>query len=263
MILSRVVASALMVVIAAVSSGQDVPDVLTRFDSPIWVASDVAVDASGELRLSEFGSMADSVAAMALDARQTSRKPKYAATPTGTAALQPPELEGCTSFFGTAVQPMPGASLDDLATHARQVISGRVVSMRQGFWGGLPYSLIRLDAAYLRGHATRETYLLYPLARIHTNKGLICATPPPGEFTAPAIGDCFLIFSTDVLNLDGRTIVEVDVPSDIVHVPAAGGPPRLPKALRATFREQHFEAIVSAVSQRLPHAGPPPEMRRR
>ena len=211
-----------VVVIGAPLAGSDelVPSQLRdREDPAYWIAADKAVGPDGKLNRGAMGRLAHSVSGYLK--RMQGRRANAHASPSSAAATRTakwPELEGCESFFGTVPEHWkPTGSLSDFATHAEAIVTGRIVAIRQGFLGGMPGSLLRLEADYVKGEPSDETYLFYPLARIKTTEGLVCETPL-GSFVPPTVGDRVLLFSmTRGSRLEGRDVFWVNTVRELVH----------------------------------------------
>lgn len=227
-------------------ASDEIPSVLRdRDDSTFWIAADEAVRPDGTLDVEAMGlsgpGNADFLARLP-QMRATQLKLQRRGAPKPAATW--PELEGCEFFRGTACGHFePTSSLSDLVTHADFIVSARIVAIRQGFLAGMPGSLMLLSTDYLKGTAAPDTYLFYPLARIRTNQGAICAVPL-GSFVPPKAGDRLLIFSmTGGHWLEGRMVFQVDTARELVHEPGEGAL-QLPRALATLPR---FEDAVAAV----------------
>lgn len=222
-----------------------IPSVLNDEDGPLWVAADEAVDLNAKLKVEKLGRFGLSVAELARKKLPDDKKKAP------SAALQGTALEGCEIFRTLIVDHFqPTASLADLTTHAETIISGRVVAMRQGFFGGTPGSLLRLSKTdTFKGESADETYLFYPIARVQTDAGLICAKPL-GNFIPPAIGDRLLAFSmVPSRRIEGRTILQVNTARELVHEPRQGTL-QVPAALNSVaVRGSRFDDVVQAVRE--------------
>lgn len=139
----------------------------------------------------------------------------------------------CHIFLGSIPDHFsPNASMRDLSTHAHLVVSGTVRAMREGFYSGLPGTLVSLDARTLKGEAPGEVLFFYPLARIETANGLVCAKPA-ADFEPPRIGDRFLVFAmVPPVVIDGRTFLDVNVARELLHERPRGRV-LIPKTLRS------------------------------
>jgi hypothetical protein len=183
----------------------------------IWIPVHESVAEDGSLRSDLLGQHFESV--------RRNMERNRAATTAG--------VRDCHFFMGS----IPGhysstSSLRDLSTHAHVIVSGTVRAMREGFYGGLPGTLMSLDARALKGKAPTETLVFYPLARIATSTGLVCAKPV-GEFEPPRVGDRLLIFAmVQPLVINGRVFLNVNTAREMLH-DRRGVRAVIPKALRA------------------------------
>jgi hypothetical protein len=231
-------------------AGGDVPDIIDDVEGrPLWLAADVAVDAEGMLRQEVLGQRLPQILEAA---RLNTSRASYKRVPvTANAPSQTDDaLDGCETFLGTIPEHFePTASIDDLVTHSKSVVSGTISSVRQGFMGGLPGSLVRLSATYLTGSPAGETFLFYPLARIRTSDGFVCARPL-GDFMAPQVGDRLLIFSMVQPHVLGdTTIFEVNIARELVHQ-SRDGVSRIPPALQTVVPDMpSFDTVEHAVRQ--------------
>jgi hypothetical protein len=233
--------SVLLVFLALTAGAEEVPDVIVDQDGPLWVAADVAIDAQGHLRPDRLGRFGESIER---SARVAAERERARSTP-----LRPEE---CQTYFGVVPEHMtPNGSIEALTSRAHEIVTGRVVAVRQGFYGGLPGSLLRIDATYLEGSAPLETYLLYPYARIATADAPLCAKPLMGDFVPPQPGDRLLIFSMNRGKVrDGRRILQVKTNYELVHESREGL--LVPKALLPYAGDRReFDAVLQAVMQRL------------
>jgi hypothetical protein len=232
----------LFLLIVTLSAGAgEVPDVIVDEFGPVWVAADVAVTPQGRLRALTLGAFGESVERNARAAAERAR-----------GRLPAPDADGCETYTGLFPEHVaPTGSLDDLTSHAGDIVSGRVTGVRQGFFGGIPASLLRIEATYLKGSAPLETYLLYPLARIAIAGAPLCSKPM-GEFAPPQPGDRVLIFSmSDGPDWNSRRIFQVRTDRELVHEPRRGGL-LVPAALRPYAGDRgEFDAVLQAVVQRL------------
>ncbi|HEY0160711.1 MAG TPA: hypothetical protein VGF28_25725 [Thermoanaerobaculia bacterium] len=232
--------SLLLVMLAVTAGAGDVPDVISDEDGPLWVAADVAVTPEGQLRGSALGRFGESVER---DARVASARERARSTPR--------RAEDCETYFGVVPEHFePTSSFDDLTSHAQSIFSGRVVAVREGFFGGLPGSLLRIEASYLKGSAPLETYLFYPFARIATAGAPLCANPL-GAFVPPQRGDRLLIFSmTKGRITNGRRVFQVRTDRELVHEHRGGV--LLPDALVPHAGDHRkFDVLLQAVTHRL------------
>lgn len=224
------VCAALLAWIPCTLLASEVPAVLPGTNSPWprWVAADVAVAQDGSLRSEMLGQFIPSLRRLALM--------NTAALSSDSDAAQDHRvgnLDQCRVHRGAVPDYASRASsLTDLSTKAAIIVTGEVVATREGFYGGLPGTLLLLSARYMRGTPATETFLFYPHARIATADGLICAKPP-GDYVPPQVGDRVLILALgDVRQDSGRAIFRVSVERELVHE-SRFGVTRVPDALRS------------------------------
>jgi hypothetical protein len=196
---------------------KEIPDFLrrTRDGQLSWVAADVAVDESGQIREELF------LPGRIDSARSIARR-------NGTS-------DECRFFTGPTPEHFkPTNSLDALLEHAETIVSGKVTAVRQGFYSGVPGSLLRLNVKHIRGSSRNgDLYLFYQFAKIPTAEGLVCAQPL-GEFVAPAVGDRMLIYSMgSPAQTDGGEVIWVDTSRQLIHE-SRGARLVTPKALQET-----------------------------
>ncbi|HEX7150498.1 MAG TPA: hypothetical protein VF618_03345 [Thermoanaerobaculia bacterium] len=209
---------------ASAGSPAEIPDMLHHAETGevAWIAAEAAIDSSGRFREDLFGIRLST-------ARRNARL-------NGTA-------ENCRFFSGpTPDHFKPTNTLEDLATHAETVVSGRIAAARQGFWFGIPGTLIRLRATWLTNqpHST-DTFLFYQLAKIPTAEGLVCAQPL-GEFVPPAVGDRVLIYQMgSATPIESGQVLWVSA-REVIHE-SRGRKVLLPKALAAANQEANYDLL--------------------
>jgi hypothetical protein len=195
-----------LVIAAAVALHGAIPDA-----RPAWVPAERALNADGTFREELFGSWIGPSRRIA-ERNGNSQECRF--------AVGPPVAD---DFLSTP-------SLEKLATNARSIVSGTVISIEQGFYYGRPGSLLRLEPMYVKGAARGSaTYLFYPLAKISTAHGLVC-THPLGDYAAPEVGDRVLVFTMDEPRVTTvGTILSVDIRRQLIHE-ASNSDVRLPAA---------------------------------
>lgn len=229
------IATVLFSVLLSATVG-DVPHVIHDDCGPLRVGAEVAIP-SGRLRVESLGRFGESV----------ERKTRRAAERTPSHAG-----EECGTFFGTVPPRFKStASLAELTANAEDVVTGSIVGARQGFHGGLPGTLLRIQATYLKGLAPAETYLFYPFARIPSNGTFVCAKRL-GDFVPPQPGDRLLIFSTGKsIDWEGKRILQVDSERELVHEPRTGTL-QVPAALLPhAGNDRQFDDVLQAVTRSL------------
>lgn len=210
--------------LAAAGQGQNtiptlIPD--PHGNGSAWVAAEIAVQ-NGQLKPEFLGRHADELRELA---RQNGEALTRNQLPSGD--------RPCTLFKGEspAEHFHPTNTLEDLTRYGKTVVSGRIVAVREGFWYGLPASLLQLDAEWLKGdRPTGTTYFLYPFAHIDTAEGPICSKPV-GNSGGPQVGDRLVIFSYDApFVFDENRVVGADTARGLVHE-RSGKPARVPDSL--------------------------------
>lgn len=201
-----------------------------RNGHPAWVSAAHAIDDQGQLRPSLF-------------AEHDLRALHDLAEQNG---------DQCRVYLGTTPEHFKTtSSLDALTSHAAAVVKGTIESGSEGFYFGMPGTLFRVSAQYLKGSAPRETYLFYPRARIETAEGLLCARPV-GDFADPEAGERVLLFRMQRPTIFGdRAILVVDIAKEMVHE-RRGGTTRVPVAVqRETGSGPTFEQVTRSVEARI------------
>ena len=231
-----------------VAAGEIPPAMAGPDGDPVWVAAHAAFTSDGQVDPSVVGRHRQAISRyIARSKDSASRAQSRAKVP------PPPELEGCSSYFGALPERFKKTStLTDLTENAAVIVSGRVVAMQQGFYGGAPGTLLKLSADYVKGSGSKETFLFYPFARIKTAEALICAVPV-GAYTPPRLGDRVLAFSMNRPWTQGDwTVLHVITAKELVH--ESGRELKVPPALRLvqTPSPEHlFDAITAAVLNEL------------
>jgi hypothetical protein len=159
------------------------------------------------------------------------------------------------------MDPKPNRSLSDLAEQALAIYSGRIEGISQGFFSGLPSSLLRVKVtkAFRSSNlvASDEILIYYPFARFKVGSSTFC-----GGFHGmfePAAGDRLLVFIYDppvdaaqtlvyprspelfFQSSAGRLIVPRELKTDR-DLAAAGSLDDLEKLLRYQLKEKRPES---------------------
>jgi hypothetical protein len=198
------------------AAGDEVPELILNLDGkPYWVSANQALDRNKRLKpgvLGDYGWRAEG------RLHRNNEHGAHANAQQTDSSPLPPELMGCRSFsVDVPEHSNPTSSLSDLVQNADVIVSARIVAIQQGFLSGGAGSLLLLDAEYLKGEPTLETYLFYPLARIATAEGLLCSKPLH-HFIPPKVGDRLLVFSMfDPVRISGQTILYVDPSRELVQ----------------------------------------------
>jgi hypothetical protein len=228
-----------------------VPAQLSNEHFPLaWVAADLVVDEKGVLRRELLKGRA-----VVLLEHEAEFAEKAAARRAGLAADTPQSPDGCDLV---PVGPTHGRSADSpehLTSLSSTIVLGRIEAIREGFYHGLPGSLLRIGATYLKGTPANETYVFYPAAKIKLAESTLCAYPPP-NYPVPEIGDELLVFSRapKPAVYDGRLVLWPVVAAEVLYI-EVGGRTAGPAALRSLARRgpAAVEAI-QAILARAPHA---------
>lgn len=197
-----------------------------------WIAADVAIAADGTVREDKLKVYAPFVKQYAVGETKEARK--GARTPCATYIVRSPETG-------------PAHTPEKLVSSAVTIVHGRIVGIREGFYYGMPGSLLRLTGTFLRGNSTNEVYLFYPMATIATADGMVCAKPWK-RYGAPKVGDEVIVFDPlpSPAVFGQRTILWVNVHHQLVYVPGTGAP-ILPEPLRGFAAEDDPVAAVLAI----------------
>jgi hypothetical protein len=244
---------AILLSLPLAAAGDEIPDVILNLDGkPYWVSAQHAFDQNKRLNMAALGDYGWRAQG------HLRRNKEYAASADASQSVNPsstlpPELKGCRSFSVDVPEHSdPTSSLSDLAQYADVIVSARVVAIQQGFLSGGAGSLLLLDAEYLKGEPSLQTYLFYPLARIATADGLLCAKPLD-NFIPPQVGDRLLVFSMFApVRISGLTMLYVNPSRELVH-DAAGRGLVVPPALTATHLPpaSRFDDVKLAVDKAL------------
>jgi hypothetical protein len=188
---------------------------------PIWVAAEAAATPTKELNWGLF-------------------TPSEAETLGGVISKQRREATAkssseCATVFGAPVvervNPKPNQSFKDLKTHAIGAYSGRVVNVTQGFFDGLPSSLLQVQVENRLRAANSvhqdELWVVYPYARFQVGDVKFCTGV--ASMDRPEIGDRILVFLYNPPLDAGRKLV-VPEPQEIIFQKSQGGL-RLPREL--------------------------------
>jgi hypothetical protein len=214
-----------------------VPDTLASSvpgAAPAWVSAEAAFDRKGNLREELFAAGGPRSIARA---KEKMRQSGAAGTTCQEFYSSPP--------FGL---PVSGESVDALAASASNIVVGKVVATKGGFYLGIPGTLFALSVdEQLKGKdPARRTvrYFFLSDATIDTPYGPICARTF-SKVPTPSLGDRVLLFSTggfsdreqDVLPFDSRKQILIE------HEGSVAQPP----ALLTPAGDGSFDRLVEAV----------------
>lgn len=223
------------------SSDANVPAELSDDARPVaWVAADVAIGPDGIIRSDKLKEYAPFVQR---DAAFAAREAGASERTQGVTTTSP-----CRTFLLTNPETAPTRTPEELASRAVTIVRGRIVGVREGFYFGMPGSLVRLAGSFLRGNPTDEIYLFYPTASIATADGMVCARPHE-RFGAPRVGDEVIVFDPTPapVVLHERTILWVRIDEHVVYIPSAGNP-ILPEPLSSLSATDDPIASVLAIA---------------
>lgn len=119
----------------------------------------------------------------------------------------------CPIFLSTSeegrIDPKPNRSFSDLAEQALAIYRGRIEGVSQGFFDGIPSSLLRvrvMEAFRSSKLVAREEVLIpYPFARFKVGASTFCGGS--GALYQPATGDQVLVFIYDSPLNAARTLI--------------------------------------------------------
>ena len=178
---------------------------------PVWVAAEAAATPNKELNWSLF-------------------------TPSEAETLnQAKSSAECSTVFEAPVverpNPKPNQTFKDLKDNAMGVYSGHVVNVIQGFFDGLPASLLHVEVENRLRSAKSvhqgELWVVYPYARFQIGDVKFCTGVE--SMDRPAMGDRILVFVYGPPLDAGRKLI-VPEPQEIFFEKSEGGL-RLPKEL--------------------------------
>jgi hypothetical protein len=196
-------------------AGGDVPGFIymkagPRVD-PIWISAKAAASDKGDVRWELFSSFdQDHLRSFLADSERLRREAKssqgrQADGKRGTELECPLVL---TSEEGR-MDPKPNRSFSDLAEQALAIYSGRIEGISQGFFSGLPSSLlqVKVTQAFRSSDlvASDEILVYYPFARFKIGSSTFCGGPE--SMFQPAVGDRVLVFIYDPPTNAAQTLV--------------------------------------------------------
>jgi hypothetical protein len=197
-------------------AGGDVPGVIymkagPRVD-PIWVSTKAAALENGDVRWELFSASDEDNLRRFLANSERLRKETESSQDCQTGGKREPELE-CPLLLATLdedrIEPKPNNSLSDLAEQALAIYDGRIEGISQGFFSGLPSSLLQVKVTKaLRSSdlvASDEVLIPYPFAHFKIGSSIFC-----GGFYGmfePSVGDRVLVFIYDPPTNAAQTLV--------------------------------------------------------
>jgi hypothetical protein len=169
---------------------------------PIWISADAAASEQGDLRWQFFSpSEAGNLRGFLAWNEELKSKPANAQEH-GASDDQATDLE-CPIALATSdqdrIDPKPNDSLSHLAEQAIAIYSGRIESISQGFFDGIPSSLLRVRTmeAFRSSPLIDEEEVLipYPYARFKIGDRSFCGGS--SAIYRPAVEDRVLVFVYD------------------------------------------------------------------
>jgi hypothetical protein len=198
----------------ALASG-DVPGVIYMKAGPrvepLWISAEAASE-KGEVRWELFSPYdQDHLRSFLADSerrrREVESSPECQAGETRGTELECPLV--LATLDEDRIDPKPNHSFSDLTEQALAIYSGRIEGISQGFFSGLPSSLlqVKVTEAFRSSDlvASDEILIPYPLARFKIGSSTFC-----GGFYRmfePAVGDRVLVFIYDPPVDDAKTLV--------------------------------------------------------
>jgi hypothetical protein len=208
---------------AGAANASDVPTIVASSvegAANVWVAADAAFDAQGNLRADTMGQAAVFSLRDYRANRERHGSVRVESMPTPAAS----DDDACGGVFFTlpaVEQYRQNNSFDDLVRESSDILAGRVIAVREGFFRNVPASLLHVNITQVvRESGTinlvdRTVLIAYPYATLHAGGETYC-TRPQGDAINPSVGDRVLVF--DYLPGEGVThsIIEVDTKRQFV-----------------------------------------------
>jgi hypothetical protein len=178
---------------------------------PVWVSAEEAIDAEGNLVASKVGEHS----VLMLRDLNTMRQRRGS----DRAALS---TDGCAGYLAlpTPEHYRRNATFRDLTTEASAVLNGRVVARDEGFFRGIPASLVRISVSTVFRQSpdfttpSQDVYLIYPYANLRVNGSMHCTRARlPFE---PMAGDRVLIFKYLPSASPDAIVIEADANREVV-----------------------------------------------
>ncbi|HEY3566763.1 MAG TPA: hypothetical protein VGP73_02430 [Thermoanaerobaculia bacterium] len=195
-------------------AGGNVPGVIymkagPRVD-PIWVSAEAASE-KGDVRWELFSASDEDNLRRFLANSERLRKETESSQSCQTGGKRETELE-CplvlTSEEGR-IDPKPNRSFSGLAEQALAIYSGKIEGISQGFFSGIPSSLLQVKVmkAFRSSDlvANDEILIYYPFARFKIGPSTFCGGPE--SMFQPAVGDRMLVFIYDPPTNAAQTLV--------------------------------------------------------
>jgi hypothetical protein len=236
-----------------VASTTDVPAVIASSvngAANLWVAADAAIDTQGNLRADTVGE-ATMLTLRDYRATQDRQRQVRAESVTSSAVGDDALCGGAFLNLPAVEQYRPSNSFDDLMRESTDIVAGRVLAIREGFFRGVPASLLRVNITQVyRDSGTinlvdRTVFVAYPYATLRIGEQTYC-TRPNGSTVHPAVGDRVLLF--DYLPGEGvsHSVIELDTKRQLVI--EHQGRLALPTSMRDVEGMATFEAVEHKVA---------------
>ena len=192
---------------------------------PVWIPATAAITASGGFDDSQFDPAE-------LHASRTTAE--RSSMPTSSA-----KLERCseTLVFEDFGVRSPSVSIHDLAEKANVIVFGTVKDVIQGFFEGLPASLMRL-APFGAEDGRGDVYFVYPSAQFTVAGRSFCRTDSR-YVRAPERGDTVLLFGGPIPDADAKLFAPLPYELLTEH----DGQLVLPATLQPDADAQHASAL--------------------
>lgn len=198
---------------------------------PVWVSAEEAADPeTGDLRRQLFSeSDRGNLRRFVAESERVKEEQK-------SRGVQGSDLD-CPIFLSTPdesrIEPKPNRSFSDLAEQALAIYSGRIEDISQGFFSGLPSSLLQVkvtEAFRSSDLVAREEVLIpHPFARFKAGESTFCGGS--AEMYRPVTGDQVLVFIYDPPLNVARTLIHPRSP-ELFFQTAAGGRLVIPEPLK-------------------------------
>lgn len=241
-------------------AGGDVPGVIymkagPRAD-PLWVSAEAATSEKSAVRWELFSPSDQDHLRRFLTDSDRLRKEAESSQGDQAGGMRGADLE-CPLLLASEegrMDPKPNRSLSDLAEQALAIYSGKIEGISQGFFSGLPSSLLRVKVtkAFRSSDlvASDEVLLPYPFARFKIGSSTFC-----GGFHGmfePEVGDRVLVFIYDPPVNVAQTLVYPRSP-ELFFQTSAGRliVPRELKTDRGIAAAGSFDDLEKLLRQRL------------
>ncbi|MFL6236876.1 MAG: hypothetical protein ACJ76N_27340 [Thermoanaerobaculia bacterium] len=228
---------------------------------PLWVSAEAASE-KNDVRWELFSaSDQDNLRHFVADSERLRREAK-SSQGNQVGGKQGTELE-CPLVLATLdegrIDPKPNNSFSDLTEQALAIYSGRIEGISQGFFSGLPSSLlqVKVTKAFRSSDlvAREEVLIPYPFARFKIGSSTFCGGPE--SMFQPAVGDRVLVFIYDPGRNADQTLVHPRSP-ELFFQSSAGRliVPKLLKTDRVLAAAGSLDDLERLLRDRLIKKGP-------